>query len=210
MKLLLGVDEWDYGLGRGFITWPIEGIVAFHIFDIPSKFITRAQRVREISRSLWDGEDHVLAVFWIADGKFAARGIDIPPLEAKEPRSAETSIYEQLHDDLAIIGKMPLNKAWYSQLVRALGARLGIFSRLRVSAGFEGIYSASTANLKMPRMVPRYRFQLGFIVVFVDVADAVVGLEILYGLGVVGGVLVAAESGLASAGNLGHDTRRHR
>ena len=97
-----------YGLGRGFITWPIEGIVAYHIFDIPSKFITRAQRVREISGSLWDGEDHVLAVFWIADGQFAARGIDIPPLEAKEPRSAEASIYEQLHDDLAIIGKMPL------------------------------------------------------------------------------------------------------
>ena len=36
----------------------------------------------------------------------------------------------------------------------------------------------------------------------VDVADAVIGLKILYGLGVVGGVVVAAESGLASAGDL--------
>ena len=36
----------------------------------------------------------------------------------------------------------------------------------------------------------------------IDVADAVVGLEILYGLGVVSGVVVAAESGLTSAGDL--------
>ena len=41
----------------------------------------------------------------------------------------------------------------------------------------------------------------------VDVADAVVGVEVLYGLGVVGGVLVATDSGLA-LGFPGHDTRR--
>ncbi len=40
-----------------------------------------------------------------------------------------------------------------------------------------------------------------------DVADAVVGVEILYGLGVVGGVLLATDSGLA-LGFPGHDTRR--
>ena len=36
----------------------------------------------------------------------------------------------------------------------------------------------------------------------VNVADTVVRMEILYGLGVVGGVVVAADSGLASAGDL--------
>ena len=35
-----------------------------------------------------------------------------------------------------------------------------------------------------------------------DVAYTVIGLKILYGLGVVGGVVVAADSGLASAGDL--------